>query len=168
MTSKIDNLPISALKPHVKNTRKHNALQIKELIRSLKKFGQIKPIVCDENYVVLAGHGLLNALTEMGAESAQVNILSGMNESDKLKLLMADNQIFNLGVDDYTMIESIISELKDFDIPGYDEDILKQIIQSTSDVESGFGKQELHPEKDSKTTITKNVKCPKCGHKFHV
>lgn len=165
LTTKREIVPLSNIIPNEKNTRRHGETQIKELVRSLKKFGQIKPIVVDEKYRVLAGHGVFQAMKKAGFEKAEVNVVKGLKEKDKLKLLISDNRIFTLGVEDYIGIESIISELNDFDIPGFDEKLLKQILDSTSD-EEDFGKKELKEE--IKTKITKSVKCPKCGHKFQI
>ena len=49
-----------------KNPRKHSQLQIQELKRSVEMFGQIRPLIIDENNVVLAGNGLLTAMRELG------------------------------------------------------------------------------------------------------
>lgn len=43
--------------------------------------------------------------------------------------MLADNRIFNLGVDDLQAFEEIILELDhDFDIPGYDADLLETVV----------------------------------------
>jgi len=116
--------------PNQNNVRKHNASQIKEFVKSIEKFDTIRPIVIDENNVILAGHGLCEALKAMGREEADVIVKKGLSENDKKKLLLADNKIFSLGIDDYGVIESILTELgekSDFDIPGYDSDTLEEL-----------------------------------------
>ena len=60
---------VSELKRPAKNVRLHGDRQIKEYIRSIEMFGQIRPIVIDENNTVLAGNGLLTALMQMGRET---------------------------------------------------------------------------------------------------
>ena len=39
------------------NTRLHSEKQIREYIRSIKMFGQLRPMVIDEDNVILAGNG---------------------------------------------------------------------------------------------------------------
>lgn len=53
-----------------KNVRKHTDKQIKEYVRSLEMFGQIKPIVIDEHGEIIAGNGLFLALRAMERETA--------------------------------------------------------------------------------------------------
>ena len=49
---------VDLVKPE-KNVRIHTEQQLKEFQRSVKMFGQIRPIVVDENNVILAGNCLL-------------------------------------------------------------------------------------------------------------
>ena len=55
-----------------KNVRIHTEQQLREFERSVRMFGQIRPIVVDENNVILAGNGLYETLLRMGYEEAQV------------------------------------------------------------------------------------------------
>lgn len=52
---------VDLVKPE-KNVRIHTEQQLKEFQRSVKMFGQIRPIVVDENNVILAGNGLYETL----------------------------------------------------------------------------------------------------------
>ena len=51
------------------NTRLHSERQIREYVRSIEMFGQLRPMVIDENNIVLAGNGLLEAMRRMGKET---------------------------------------------------------------------------------------------------
>lgn len=117
----LETVRISELKQPERNTRKHPQKQIEEMIRSVEMFGQIRPMVIDEAGTVLVGNCLREALERMGAEEAQAYRVIGLSESDKLKLMMADNKVFQLGMDDMNSIEEIMADLDDFDIPGFDE-----------------------------------------------
>ena len=59
------------IKPE-KNLRIHTEQQLKEFQRSVKMFGQIRPIVVDESNIILAGNGLYDTLLAMGKETADV------------------------------------------------------------------------------------------------
>ena len=67
----IQKIKLSDMKPLQENIRVHGENQIKHYIRSIKQFGQTKPIILDENYNILVGNGLYKAMTEMGFEYAE-------------------------------------------------------------------------------------------------
>ena len=118
------------LHPSEDNSRKHPEQQIDEFVRSIEKFDVIRPIVTDENGRILVGHGLFMALQKMGRDTADVMIVSGLSEKEKKKLILSDNKIYSLGVDDYYGIEKMLSELAgegDFDVPGYNADVLDEL-----------------------------------------
>ena len=98
-------------------------------------FGQIRPIVVDENNVILAGNGLYDTLLMMGEETADVYVYPGLTENQKKKLMIADNKIFSLGIDNLDTFNSFLEELQgDLDIPGFDEEILQQMVADAEEV----------------------------------
>lgn len=118
-----------------RNVRIHTEQQIREFRRSVEMFGQIRPIVVDENNVILAGNGLYDTLVGMGRETAEVYQYYDLTENQKKKLMIADNKIFNLGIENLDTLNSFLEELQgDLDIPGFDEDILKQMVSAAEDV----------------------------------
>jgi len=126
---KTKTVKLSTLKPLERNPRRHGAVQIRELKRSLEKFGQIRPIVVDETNTVLAGNGLLLAMLEGGYEEADVLQMPGLSENDKKRFVLADNKIAGLGADDYGVVQELIHELSDeLDIPGFDNEALQALV----------------------------------------
>ena len=125
---------VDLVKPE-KNVRIHTEQQLKECQRSVKMFGQIRPIVVDENNVILAGNGLYETLIAMGKETADVYKYDNLTENQKKKLMIADNKIFSLGIENLDTLNSFLEDLQgDLDIPGFDEDILKQMVSEAEDV----------------------------------
>lgn len=125
---------VDLVKPE-KNVRIHTEQQLKEFKRSVKMFGQIRPIVVDENNVILAGNGLYETLIAMGKETADVYKYDNLTENQKKKLMIADNKIFSLGIENLDTLNSFLEDLQgDLDIPGFDEDILKQMVSEAEDV----------------------------------
>lgn len=118
-----------------KNVRIHTEQQLKEFRRSVDMFGQIRPIVIDENNVILAGNGLYDTLTAMGKETADVYRYDNLTENQKKKLMIADNKIFSLGIENLDTLNSFLEDLQgDLDIPGFDEEILKQMVSEAEEV----------------------------------
>ena len=114
----------------------HTDKQIKEFRRSVEMFGQIRPIVVDENNVMLAGNGLYETLLSMGRTEAACYVVTGLSEKEKKKLMLADNRIFDLGVDDMNAFDSFIAELgDDLDVPGFDDELLRSIVADCAEVD---------------------------------
>ena len=124
---------ISELHEAKVNTRYHSDRQIDEYIRSIKMFGQTKPIVADENGEVIIGNGLLKAMQKMGVSEVDCYIVTGLTDSQKKKMMLSDNKIFELGMSLDEVMQDIVKEYKDVDIPGFSEDILSTIIESATE-----------------------------------
>jgi ParB-like chromosome segregation protein Spo0J len=172
------------------NSRIHPEKQIKEIRRSLKKWGQYRDAVVDDHYMILAGNGLVEAMRAEGFKKAWVVIVYDVSENDKKKFMLADNKTTGLGIDDLNNIELLIAELDgDFDIPGFDDDILKSInaaaeeisealdtygiatAENIKGIETKSAINEQHeeevkketPENTEPETERKSIICPKCG-----
>ena len=128
--------PRSELKRPEKNVRMHTDKQLVEFRRSVEMFGQIRPIVCDEDGVILAGNGLYETLLSMGRTEADCYVVDGLTEKEKKKLMLADNRIFDLGVDDMTVFDEFIAELgDDLDVPGFDDELLRSMVADAEEID---------------------------------
>ena len=132
---KIVRLPLSDVHKPERNIRIHPAKQLREYGRSITMFGQYRPIVIDENNVILAGVGCYDALQLLEHTEGNFFRIEGLSENQKKKLMIADNKIFGLGIDDLDTFNTFLDELqKDLDIPGYDEELLKSMVASAEEV----------------------------------
>ena len=179
---------LALLKTPEKNTRIHPEKQINEIRRSLQKWGQYKNIVIDEENMVLAGNGLVEAMRAEGMKKAWAVILTDLTENEKKKLMMADNKTAGLGIDNLNNIEALIGELAgDFDIPGFDDDVLNSINAASEEISQAlddYGKATVEnlTEIDARVNVNdgegeegeagnplaadmerRSVKCPECG-----
>ena len=134
---KVVKMKLADLVKPEKNVRIHTEQQIKEFCRSVEMFGQIRPIVVDEKNVILAGNGLYDTLIAMGKDTADVYRYDNLTENQKKKLMIADNKIFSLGIENLETLNSFLEDLQgDLDIPGFDEEILKQMVSEAEDITS--------------------------------
>lgn len=128
-------MPLSELKRPERNVRIHTDKQLKEFERSIRMFGQIRPLVVDETNTILAGVGCYETLCRMGATEASVYKVENLTENQKKKLMIADNKIYGLGVDNLETFNSFLEELSsDLDIPGFDESILQSMVAEAEEV----------------------------------
>lgn len=118
-----------------RNIRIHTEKQLEEFERSVRMFGQIRPIVVDEQNRILAGNGLYETLLRMNYEEALVYKYEDLTEAQKKKLMIADNKIFSLGVENLDTLNEFLEELNgDLDIPGFDEEILRQMVADADEI----------------------------------
>ena len=135
----VETIPIDQIHPYTKNPRAHSDLQIREMAKSIELFGQIRPAVIDENGTILAGHGIRLALLILGRDSIDVLRKTGLSESQKKKLVLADNKLAELGSDDYEKIMGLIKELDDYEVPGYDPKVLDELLKGAVKAMEGYG-----------------------------
>ncbi|MCD7805429.1 MAG: ParB/Srx family N-terminal domain-containing protein [Oscillospiraceae bacterium] len=128
--------PLSDLRLAEKNVRRHTDKQMREYVRSIRMFGQIKPILIDETGEIIAGNGLYEALRQMDATECECCVVPGLTEAQKKKLMLADNRVYELGITDTNAFEDILRDLEgDIDIPGWDADLLEVMTASVPDVD---------------------------------
>jgi hypothetical protein len=130
----IEDVPLAETRAPERNVRRHPERQIAELARAVEMFGQTRPIVIDEDGTVLVGNGLVAAFRQLGRATIQAYRMTNLTPDAKRKLMLADNRLYDLGVDDYDGILTTIRSLTDFDIPGFDADMLQRLTAQTQDV----------------------------------
>lgn len=150
------NKKLSELVQPEKNVRIHTEKQLLEFEKSVKMFGQLRPIVIDEKNTILAGNGLFETLQRMKWEIAECYQYTDLTENQKKKLMIADNKIFSLGIENLDTLNDFLEELQgDLEIPGFDEEILKQMVSDATEVTEkiaeygALGEEEIRNIKES-------------------
>ena len=145
---KITTKKLSELRKPEKNVRIHTEQQLREFERSVKMFGQIRPIVIDEN-----------TLLRLEYEEAEVYQYFDLTENQKKKLMIADNKIFSLGIENLDTLNSFLEDLHDdLDIPGYDSEILKQMVSEADDITEKLSSYGTLDDEEIKAIKEKNEK----------
>src|SRR5258708_34095923 len=102
---------LADLIPDPRNARTHPKRQIDQIRESIKAFGFTNPILADPEGNIIAGHGRLQAARLMDIAEVPVITLSGLSETQKRTLRIADNKIaLNAGWD----LEILRLELGEF------------------------------------------------------
>ena len=84
---------VDALIPYVRNARSHSKAQIEQIVRSIRKFGFIAPIITDTDGTILAGHGRLLAAKRLGLTAVPTLKVTHLSEAQKRAYILADNKI---------------------------------------------------------------------------
>jgi DNA modification methylase len=107
---------ISDLIPDPRNARTHPKRQIEQLKKSIEAFGFTNPILADPEGHIIAGHGRLQAARAMGFSEVPTIILSGLSDTQKRALRIADNKIaLNAGWD-LEILQQELGELASLDV----------------------------------------------------
>jgi ParB-like chromosome segregation protein Spo0J len=113
-------LRTSSLKPDPRNPRVHSEKQVRQIAQSIESFGFNVPLLIDDQQMVIAGHGRLQAARRLGWETAPAIRLIHLNESQRMAFLIADNRLTENSTWDERMLGEqlkILSELElDFDL----------------------------------------------------
>lgn len=140
--SDIVYLPLDELIPNEKNYRIHTEGQISQLVKSVKKYGQLRPIIVHkETKKIVAGHALYQALKIAFPDKPAACVYCNSDEKTALEIMYVDNKIFQLGKDDFYKKFDVLKELDfNIEIPGLDEyeiAYLKNLDNIFSQSESG-------------------------------
>jgi DNA modification methylase len=108
--------PVGELIPDPRNARTHPKRQIDQLKASIEAFGFTNPILADPEGRIIAGHGRLLAARAMGFAEVPTITLSGLSETQKRALRIADNKIaLNAGWD-LEILQQELGELASIDV----------------------------------------------------
>ncbi len=121
---KYENVNLKKLKPYKNNARTHSKEQIEKIALSIKEFGFINPILIDEKYGIIAGHGRVLGAKQLGIEKVPCLFIEDLTEEQKRAYILADNKLaLDAGWDDKILKEEIkaLDELNfDVSLTGFD------------------------------------------------
>jgi ParB-like chromosome segregation protein Spo0J len=90
---KIELMPVRDLRPYANNARTHSKKQLRQIARSIEKFGFCNPVLIDNGNQIIAGHGRVEAAKLLGIDAVPTCRLSHLSEADKRAYILADNKI---------------------------------------------------------------------------
>lgn len=105
-------MQLSDIKPYFNNPR-DNEKAIAPTKESIKKYGFVKPIICDKDGVIIAGHTRYIASFQLGLKEVPV-IFSDMDSEKAKQFRIADNKLAEKSIFDE---DKLIRELKELSSP---------------------------------------------------
>ena len=137
----IEFVSLDALKPNPRNAHTHSKKQIRQIADSIVACGFTVPVLIDENSMLLAGHGRLEAAKLLGLEKIPAIRLHGLSEAKKRALLIADNKIAEnagwdlerLAIELPELAELLIAESLDISITGFEPAEIDQLVSDFED-----------------------------------
>ena len=120
MELKIEYLPIKALKPYEKNTRKHQKKDVDNIARSIEKYGMCDAIgIWGEQNIIVEGHGRMLACKQLGMTEVPVVRLDHLTDEQRREYAIAHNATAELSEWD---LDILPDELAELDLSAFDFD----------------------------------------------
>lgn len=112
-------VPLESIHPHERNYRRHTPEQTAHLIESIRANGFYRNVVVARDGTILAGHGVVEACTQMGVVNIPVVRLDlDPTDSRALKILTGDNEIAQGADVDDRVLSELLKEILDTDVDG--------------------------------------------------
>ena len=91
--AQIEYVPVSSLKGRASNPRTHSPRQIKQIARSIERFGFVNPVLIGRDNKIVCGHGRAAAARLLGIKSVPTIKLEHLNEQELRAYVIADNRL---------------------------------------------------------------------------
>ena len=137
----IVNVRVSTLKNYNNNTKEHPAEQVKEIAKSIERFGFRQPIVVDRNNVVVIGHGRLLAAKELHLKEVPVTVADDLTDDEINALRLVDNKT-NESAWDFSALEAELVSIGGIDMSDFGFEPI-----SEAEVENATRPPEKAPER---------------------
>lgn len=139
---------INEIKPNPNNPRKIDEDDFAKLVKSIKddpKLLEAKPLIIDENNIILGGNQRYRACLELGIQEVPTIKMANLTEKEKQKLLVIDNTHY--GKWDMDMLANDDWGLQDLSDWGVNVDFLVPTDEEPKSIDN----------------IKKGKVCPNCG-----
>jgi len=143
---KISYLSPEKIRPYKNNPKIHKDKQVAQISSSIREFMFTNPILLDEQYEILAGHGRYMAAKELKLESVPCIILDHLSNEQKRAYRIADNKLTELGKWDEDLLALEFSDLSNLDL-GFDLSITGFETTAIDLLIDGSSKAELEQDK---------------------
>lgn len=113
---KIQRVGIEKLIPYENNAKRHSDKQLEKLSASISEFGFISPVLIDNEFNIIAGHGRIEAAKMIGLKDVPCVYVEGLTEAQRRAYILADNRLAEFGSWDKDIVGSELESLADMDI----------------------------------------------------
>tara|TARA_R100001163_G_C5060586_1_gene197397 strand:+ start:1102 stop:1830 length:729 start_codon:yes stop_codon:yes gene_type:complete len=146
-----EQVKIYKIKGNPNNPRIIKNDKFKKLVKSIKEFPEmlkLRPIVVDENYMVLGGNMRLKASQDAGLKEVWVDVAEGLSEEQKDEFIVKDN--VNFGEWDYDLLSNDFNSKQlvewGLDVWENQDDIIEEEILSRNIKAPSYEIKEFKPE----------------------
>ena len=137
---KYENVSIKKLIPYKYNARTHSEKQINMIADSIREYGFINPVLIDQDYNIIAGHGRILGAKVLGMTEVPCLFVEDLTETQKRAYIIADNKLSLEAGWDIEILTKELSELDnlnfDLELTGFSLDELKELEIKNIDIDT--------------------------------
>lgn len=131
-------LPIERLRALPNNARIHSKKQLKQIARSIKRFGFVNPILISNEFEIIAGHGRVEAAKALGLREVPTVRVSNLSAAERRAYVIADNRLAERAGWDREVLASELRELldlqfDDLELTGFSLDQIDVILDDATE-----------------------------------
>jgi ParB-like chromosome segregation protein Spo0J len=89
----IEYLPPERLLPSPNNARTHSKKQLKQIARSIDRFGFVNPVLVSDDFEIIAGQRRVKAAKILGLRQVPTVRLSNLSPAERRAYVIADNRL---------------------------------------------------------------------------
>ena len=109
MAQQMQQVPIGTIHPYGNNPR-NNTRSVDRVAESIRNFGFLQPIVCDDHGIILAGHTRYQAAKKLGLPTVPVIYARNLTPEQAKAYRLADNKA---GEDSLWLNDLLAAEMDD-------------------------------------------------------
>ena len=152
---KVEIVAVSQLMPYEANARTHSREQIQKIAESITRFGFCNPILIDDDYQVIAGHGRVEAAKLLGLTDVPTLRIDHLSAAEKRAFTIADNRLVELADWDLDTLADELGALLDLEfeveLTGFDLDEIQTMLDaSAEDLPENDGAEDNSAEDEIK------------------
>lgn len=143
----ISDMSLDELQPYPGNPRMHGEKQIAALMASIGKLGFRTPVITNEEKVILAGHGRIEAAKRLGLETVPVIVITGMTKAQQRAFVLSDNKLATMSSWDNQLLaqelELLVEDQFEIELTGFSTAEIDLILDTSPEPENDPG--DLQP-----------------------
>src|SRR5215471_19204144 len=151
---------VRELRSYPNNARTHSRKQIRQIAKSIEKFGFCNPVLIDDSKQIVAGHGRVEAAKLLGIDAVPTCRLSHLSEADKRAYILADNRLAEKAGWDKELLAIELQGLIELDVEieltGFEMPEIDIILEDAREADgASSGPEDAVPQHSSGPPVTR-------------
>jgi ParB-like chromosome segregation protein Spo0J len=145
----IETVPIETVKPYERNARTHTKKQIRQIAKSIERFGFNNPVLVDDRRQIIAGHGRVAAAKLLGIKEVPTVKLAHLSDAEKRAYILADNRLAEKAGWDREILaielQALVSLDFEVELTGFETAEVDLILEEADEAAGAGGREDAIP-----------------------
>jgi 16S rRNA G966 N2-methylase RsmD len=155
----IETVAVEALRPYERNARTHSRKQIRQIAKSIERFGFNNPVLVDDERRIIAGHGRVAAAKLLGIKEVPTVRLAHLSEAEKRAYILADNRLAEKAGWDREILaielQALVSLDFEVELTGFETAEIDLILEEASEAAGTGGREDQIPAYAAGPAVTR-------------